>query len=201
MLRSLMLVLRRRWLVSPDPSSCISSLITNTDVHSFVTSLAPIPSTPYTSLTLGVPLETYPSERRVALTPSSTSLLLKKGFKSVLVERGAGSKASFTDEMYERAGARVVERDEVWSSSDVLVKVRLPREGTSPSESGESDSVEGREGGEKSELERIKEGTKLVSFVYPVQNKDVVQRLAERGVTLFAMDLIRGLVGRRFLML
>jgi H+-translocating NAD(P) transhydrogenase subunit alpha len=75
---------------------------------------------------VGVPKETHSLEARVATTPSVVKRLIKKGF-SVTVERGAGKKASFTDAEYEEAGAELVSSaKEVWSSADVLLKVRPP---------------------------------------------------------------------------
>ena len=97
--------------------------------------------------------------------------MLKKGFSRVLVERGAGHEAKFTDDAYAKAGATLVERDQVFAEADVLLKVRPPRE-------------------EDGELDRIREGSTLVSFVYPAQNKGTVEALQKKKTTVFAMDLI-----------
>ncbi|KAL1979679.1 hypothetical protein VTN96DRAFT_5378 [Rasamsonia emersonii] len=128
---------------------------------------------PYASLTVGIPRETFPNERRVAITPQNVALLLKKGFSRVLVERGAGEAAQFTDEAYTKAGATIVDRDAVWSQSDVLLKVRAP---------GIDDP--------NNEVQAFREGGTIISFLYPVQNRPVVEALASRGVTSFAMDKI-----------
>ncbi|KAG2020254.1 NAD(P) transhydrogenase [Coprinopsis cinerea AmutBmut pab1-1] len=128
------------------------------------------PGTPYSSLTVGIPRESFPNERRVALTPQNAALLLKKGFKEVLVERNAGAEAKFLDEQYAQAGAKLVSREEVFGSSDILLKVRPPLAGQ--------------------EVESIKEGSTLVSFLYPAQNKSLVETLASRRVNSFAMDMI-----------
>lgn len=119
--------------------------------------------------------ETYPDERRVALTPQNAALLLKKGFSRVLVERGAGAAAQFTDAAYEKAGVALGDSRLVWGQSDIIMKVRAP-------------SFEG----EISEVDRLKEGATLISFIYPTQNqnKKVVEKLASRGTTSFAMDMI-----------
>jgi len=135
--------------------------------------LAPIISTPYSNLTIGVVRETYPSERRVALTPQNAALLLKKGFARVLVERGAGAKAQFADQAYEKAGVTLAEAKSVWAHSDIILKVRAP-------------DFEG----EISEVDQLREGAALISFLYPLQNKKVVEKLASRGTTSFAMDMI-----------
>jgi H+-translocating NAD(P) transhydrogenase len=125
---------------------------------------------PYSSLTVGVPLEIYPDEHRVALTPQNTGVLLKKGFGRVLVEKTAGAQAQFLDEQYRAAGAILVDRDELLSSSDILLKVRPPVFGI--------------------EAEKVKEGSTVISFLYPNQNKEVVEALAQRKATAFAMEMI-----------
>ncbi|KAK1760133.1 PNTB-domain-containing protein [Echria macrotheca] len=128
------------------------------------------PTTPYAQLTVGVPRETYPNERRVALTPQNVALLLKKGFAKVLVERGAGAQADFLDEAYEKAGANLVDSAAgVWGASDIVLKVRGP-------------SV--------AETDGVKEGQTIISFLQPAQNKELVEKLAARKATSFAMDMI-----------
>ncbi|KAJ8068455.1 hypothetical protein OCU04_004010 [Sclerotinia nivalis] len=130
-------------------------------------------STPYSNLTIGIPRETYPNEKRVAVTPQNAQLLIKKGFSRVLVERGAGAEAQFTDEAYETAGAKIVNRKNVWSESDILLKVRPP-------------SVDGP----INEVDSLKNNATLISFLYPAVNKGAVEKLAHRKVTSFAMDMI-----------
>ena len=117
-----------------------------------------------------MPLEIYPNEHRVALTPQNTGLLLKKGFSRVLVERSAGVQAQFLDDQYRAAGAILVDRDEVLKSSDILLKVRPPLFGQ--------------------EVEHMKDGATLISFLYPNQNKEVVDALAQKKATAFAMEMI-----------
>ncbi|GKT40881.1 NAD(P) transhydrogenase, mitochondrial [Colletotrichum spaethianum] len=128
------------------------------------------PSVPYSQLTVGVPKEIFLNERRVALTPQNVALLLKKGFSKVLVERSAGAEADFTDEAYDHAGATLVDAaDQVWSGSDVVLKVRSPI---------------------PSEIELMKENQTVISFLQPAQNKPLVEKLAAQKATSFAMDLI-----------
>ncbi|EXJ56851.1 hypothetical protein A1O7_07195 [Cladophialophora yegresii CBS 114405] len=130
----------------------------------------PVSAIPYSELTIGIPAETFEGERRVAVAPQNIPLLLKKGFSRVLVERGAGNEAEFTDEVYEHVGATLVDRQTVWSESNILLKVRPP-------------NIE-------SEVPNIKEGTTLISFIQPMQNRPLVEALASRRVTAFAMDMI-----------
>lgn len=133
----------------------------------------PFTAGPYSTLTIGVPRESYPGERRVAITPQNVQLLLKKGFSRILIERGAGAEAQFTDEAYEQAGAKTVDRRSVFSESDILLKVR-------------SLSIDGPD----SEVDAIREGATVISFLYPFQNKPVVDRIASRKATAFAMDMV-----------
>ncbi|EPQ58348.1 NAD P transhydrogenase [Gloeophyllum trabeum ATCC 11539] len=125
---------------------------------------------PYSALTIGAPTEIYPNERRVSITPQNAALLLKKGFSKVLVERGAGIRAQFVDEQYAAAGATLVMRDDVLKASDILLKVRPPLLGK--------------------EAEHLREHSTIISFLYPAQNKDIVDVLAQRKVNAFAMDMI-----------
>ncbi|PLB51984.1 NAD(P) transhydrogenase [Aspergillus steynii IBT 23096] len=134
---------------------------------------SPVPVVPYSALTVGVPRETYPHERRVALTPQNVALLRKKGFSRVLVERGAGEEAQLLDNAYEAAGATLVESSAIWSESDIVLKVRSPRQD-----------------GPVNEVNALRQGTTVVSFLYPAQNKPLVETLASRGVTAFAMDMV-----------
>ncbi|KXJ93548.1 NAD(P) transhydrogenase beta subunit-domain-containing protein [Microdochium bolleyi] len=120
-------------------------------------------------LTVGVPRETYADERRVAITPQNVTLLKKKGFGNVVVERGAGVEAGFLDEAYEAAGATVVDPGHVWGQADIVLKVRGPN---------------------PTEIDRMKPGTTIISFLQPAQNKDLVDRLSQRKVTSFAMDKV-----------
>ncbi|KAL2699216.1 hypothetical protein AAEP93_009191 [Penicillium crustosum] len=133
----------------------------------------PVSTTPYSGLTVGVPLEIFPGERRVAITPQNVALLLKKGVSRVLIERGAGERAQLLDHAYEKAGATMVDRDAVWSQSDIVLKVRSPQ-----SE------------GPFNEIQALRKGSTVISFIYPLQNKPLVEELAARGVTSFAMDRI-----------
>lgn len=133
----------------------------------------PFSAGPYSNLTIGIPKESYPGERRVAITPQNVKLLLKKGFSRVLIERGAGAEAQFTDEAYEQAGAKTVDRRSVFSEADIMLKVRPL-------------SIDG----EDSEVDAIREGATLISFLYPVQNKHIVERVASRKATAFAMDMV-----------
>ncbi|KAH8808487.1 NAD(P) transhydrogenase, alpha chain [Xylogone sp. PMI_703] len=135
--------------------------------------LPPAPSIPYSKLTVGIVKEIFPNERRVAITPQNVAALLKKGFAQVLVERGAGAEAQFLDEAYEQAGAILVDRNSTWKNSDIILKVRAP-------------TFEGAE----NEVDLMKNGSTLISFLYPAQNKQLVEKLSAKGANSFGMELI-----------
>jgi NAD(P) transhydrogenase len=132
-----------------------------------------VDGTPYADLVIGVPKETYPHERRVAITPQNAQLLLQKGVGKILVEKGAGAEASFPDVFYEHVHAGLAGRDKVWSESDIILKVRPPS------------IAQGND-----EVSMMKEGAALISFIQPAQNKHLVDALASRRATAFAMDMI-----------
>ena len=117
---------------------------------------------------IGVPREIYTGEKRVATTPEVASQLIKLGF-DVAVESNAGAAASFSDSSYEAAGCSVTSMDEIWSDSDIILKVRGPA---------------------NEEADRLKAGQTLISFLWPAQNPELLQTLTERGVTAMAMDSV-----------
>ena len=120
---------------------------------------------------IGVPKEIHAGEKRVATTPEVIVHLKKLGFE-VLVEAGAGSGAHFSDAAYSEAGATVVDNPKsVWSDSDIVLKVR------GPELNGE-------------EINLLKEGQILISFLWPAQNPDLLKKLAEKKVTAMAMDMV-----------
>lgn len=121
------------------------------------------------AMKLGVPAEIHAGERRVAATPDSTKKLQSLGFE-VLVQTGAGDAAGFPDETYRDAGATIVDgADALWSEADLVIKVRPP----SPEE-----------------VDRMHEGERLVSFLWPAQNGDLTERLAAKKASALAMDAI-----------
>ena len=116
---------------------------------------------------LGIVKETRPNERRVAASPNVVAKWVKGGW-TVEVERGAGVAASYPDTQYTEAGATIVERAVAWGA-DLVLKVRPP---------------------EPPEINQLREGATLLSFLYPAQNEALVKRLAVRKATVLAMDLV-----------
>jgi H+-translocating NAD(P) transhydrogenase subunit alpha len=113
---------------------------------------------------VGVPRETAPGERRVALVPDALARLADASIE-VVVEPGAGAEASFDDEAYAAAGATV---GDPWGA-DVVAKVQKP-------------SAE--------EVSRLPEGGVLIGFLQPLTDPEGISRLASRRVTAFAMESI-----------
>ena len=124
---------------------------------------------------IGIPKEHYPGERRVATTPKTAKRLQKMGFE-VLVESGAGAKADFSDASYEAVGCTILPgAAEIWDQADVVMKVREPAEHP---ELG------------KHEADLLSAEQILISFIWPAQNKELVERLQKTGGTVIAMDAI-----------
>ncbi|MDW6004470.1 Re/Si-specific NAD(P)(+) transhydrogenase subunit alpha [Vibrio mangrovi] len=116
---------------------------------------------------IGVPKERLAGETRVAASPTSVGQLLKLGF-DVLVEAHAGENASFENQSFEAAGARIVSNEEVWNA-DIILKVNAPT---------------------SEEIELIKEGTTLISFIWPAQNPELLETLSSKKINVLAMDSV-----------
>lgn len=116
---------------------------------------------------IGVPKERQSSETRVAATPATVIQLKKLGF-DVAVETGAGHLASFDDNAYREAGADIVSTQEAWQS-DLIFKVNAPQD---------------------DEIPLMKAGSSLVSFIWPAQNPQLLEKLSAQGVNVFAMDSV-----------
>lgn len=130
---------------------------------------------------VAIPREIRRGERRVAATPETTARLIKLGFE-VLVQRGAGEGASFTDEQYEKAGAQLVaDARELWASADVVLKVQPP---------DDLPDSEGYRDGAKHEADLLPECATLISFIWPAKSKELIDRLAQRKATVLAMDQV-----------
>ncbi len=118
---------------------------------------------------LGIPKEIYPNEYRVAATPDTVKKLQKLGFE-ILVESGAGEAANFSNDAYEQAGCHIAPNAQaLWTEADIVLKVRPP---------------------EDQEIESIPEGNTLISFIWPAQNQQLLEKLASRNATVLAMDAV-----------
>tara|TARA_Y100000589_G_scaffold332223_1_gene390496 strand:- start:3270 stop:4838 length:1569 start_codon:yes stop_codon:yes gene_type:complete len=127
------------------------------------------------TMKIGIPKEIYPGEKRVATTPEVAKQLIKLGF-DVAIESGAGVNANLSDEMYSSVGVSVLKSaKEIWSSSDIILKVRGPESGA---------------GFKSGEIDQLKENQVLISFLWPGQNSDLLKKLEKKKVTALAMDMI-----------
>ncbi len=118
---------------------------------------------------IGIPKEIHPGEKRVAATPQTILKLRKLGFE-VAIETGAGGSINASDAEYKEAGASIVATAaELWAASDVVMKVRPPEDG---------------------ETELLREGGWLVGFLWPGQNREIIDRMAKKKATVFAMDSV-----------
>jgi len=124
---------------------------------------------------IGIPREIHTGEKRVAATPNTADQLIKLGFK-VAIEAGAGSAANFSDECYAEDGVEVVQDTRaLWAASDIILKVRAP----------EPHPTLGVH-----ETELLKEGATLISFIWPGQNPDLMDKLKARKGTVLAVDSV-----------
>jgi NAD(P) transhydrogenase subunit alpha len=126
------------------------------------------------SIVIGVPKETYPGERRVAIVPEIIPALAKTGAE-VLVESGAGAEAGIPDEKFAAKGAKISSRDEIFSKADVIFQVRTF--GANP-EAGRAD------------LDKLRDGQIVIGFTESLGEPALSKELAGRGVTLFSLEML-----------
>ncbi|MBM4238857.1 MAG: Re/Si-specific NAD(P)(+) transhydrogenase subunit alpha [Gammaproteobacteria bacterium] len=120
-------------------------------------------------LTIGVLRETFAGEKRVAAAPEVVEKLIKLGF-GVSIESGAGDAANFSDAAFTAAGAKIAaSASDLLATADIVFKVRAP----SPQE-----------------VEAMRLGTTLISFIWPAQNPELMKQMAERRLTVLAMDSV-----------
>jgi NAD(P) transhydrogenase subunit alpha len=107
--------------------------------------------------------------------PEVVQKLIKLGF-SVAVEAGAGNEANVSDDAYRAAGATVIEgAPQLWAASDIVFKVRAPT---------------------SDEVALMREGSTLISFIWPAQNPELMQLLAAKNVTVLAIDALPRMLSR-----
>ena len=131
------------------------------------TRVAVTPETTKKSLLIGVPKETAAGEKRVATVPEVVEKLVKLGF-SVAVESGAGEGANCSDDSYRAAGAQVIDgAAKLFAASDMVFKIGVP----TPEEVG-----------------LMHAGQTLITFIWPAQNPELMKQLADKKVTVLAID-------------
>lgn len=118
---------------------------------------------------VGIPCEISESELRVAATPKTVQRLQKQGF-DVYIQKGAGEKANYADQDFETAGAHLVaSAAEIYGQSDIVLKVKEPA---------------------LAEVSMMREGLVLLSYLWPAQNQELLEKLAAQKVNAIAMDAI-----------
>ncbi|MCH7535801.1 MAG: Re/Si-specific NAD(P)(+) transhydrogenase subunit alpha, partial [Bacteroidetes bacterium] len=118
---------------------------------------------------VGIPTEISPKELKVAATPKTVKRLIKQGFE-VYIQNDAGVRANFSNAEFEEAGAHIVQSAaDIYGNSDIVLKVKEP----------------GFE-----EIDMMKEGLVMLSYLWPAQNAELLQKLADKKVNAIAMDAI-----------
>jgi NAD(P) transhydrogenase subunit alpha len=124
---------------------------------------------------VGVPRETYPGERRVALVPAVIPNLAKAGME-VIVEAGAGIEAGFPDADYAAKGAKILaDRAEVFGKADIVIQVLCY---------GSNDQTG------KADLPLLRRNQVLIGFVRPLGDLNAIREIAATGVTSFSVELM-----------
>ncbi|MCI0156411.1 Re/Si-specific NAD(P)(+) transhydrogenase subunit alpha [Leifsonia shinshuensis] len=116
--------------------------------------------------TVGIVAE-RPGEARVSSSPSSVKKLVSLGY-DVVVERGAGVNAAFTDDAFAAAGARIVPRENAWAA-DIVLKVAPPVD---------------------DEIALLADGATLIASLSPALRPDLLAALSQRGITALALDAV-----------
>ena len=126
-------------------------------------------------MVIAVPKEILPGENRVSIVPDVASKLIKKGF-TLNVESNAGFNAGFTNAQYEEAGAKIFENsEEIYSNADLVLKVQRPIENSVLN---------------KHEVELMREGTLLITFMYALHYTEQVKICAEKKINVISIDSI-----------
>ena len=124
---------------------------------------------------IGVPRETYPGERRVALVPNVLASLAKAGL-DVVIEAGAGAQAGYPDGEYAAKGGKITgDRAELFGSADIIVQVLCH---------GSND----RTGA--ADLPLLRTGQILMGFLRPLGTLETIEQVASTGVTSFSIELM-----------
>ena len=124
---------------------------------------------------IGIPKEMYSGEKRVAMTPSVAEKIIKLGF-DISIESGAGLESSISDVAYKKAGCSIRKTAKtLWKNADIVLKVRPPETHLKL---------------EVDEIGLLSKGSCLISFIWPAQNKELMQKLAARDVSVLAMDSV-----------
>jgi NAD(P) transhydrogenase subunit alpha len=118
---------------------------------------------------IGIPKEIHQGEKRVATTPDAAAQIMKLGF-TVCIESGAGLNADISDAAYQAVGVEVVaDAATLWREADIVMKVRAP---------------------DAQEVDLLRDGGRLISFIWPAQQPELMDKLAAKNATVLAMDSV-----------
>lgn len=118
---------------------------------------------------IGIPKENHAGEKRVATTPDAAEKIIKLGF-SVAIESGAGLAADIPDQAYQDVGVKIISTAKaLWKQSDIVIKVRAP---------------------DLKEVDLMSKNGHLISFIWPAQNDELMQKLSTKNATVLAMDSV-----------
>ena len=124
---------------------------------------------------VGIPQEIIPGEKRVALVPEGVEKLIEAELE-VLVQSGAGEASGYSDGRYQEAGAEIAaDAEGLYARADIILKVREPAAAC---------------GDGQPEVERFRDETALISFLFPGNNPETVKQLEEKNIRSFAMELM-----------
>ena len=116
---------------------------------------------------IGIPSESTELETRIAMSPTVTKLLISKGFE-VIIEKGAGLQSHFLDSDFTSAGAKVVDKKEVYDA-DVIAKINPPN---------------------AKEIKLLKKGSVLISLMFALTNHELVKECSNQEISAFSLDAI-----------
>ena len=115
------------------------------------------------------PKELDQGEGRVAITPQSAKFLINMGHE-VIIQAGAGDSSRFSDNDYKDSGCKVIKASStIWKEADVIAKVNPPSD---------------------NEQKKLRKGQLLIGFIWPIQNKELLNNLQKKGITTIAMDMV-----------
>lgn len=117
---------------------------------------------------IGIPKETIPGETRVGMIPGLITSY-KRDNHEILIEQGAGVSASFSDKVFEAAGAQIVDAKKLYESADLIIKVQPPT---------------------KEEAMMLREGSTYIGYLAPMSNTEIVKIFASRRITAFSMEYV-----------
>ncbi|MFN4244702.1 MAG: Re/Si-specific NAD(P)(+) transhydrogenase subunit alpha [Brevinematia bacterium] len=124
-------------------------------------------------MVLGVIKETFPGERRVSIVPQVIPSLKKMGL-DIIVEKDAGKGAYIENVDYEREGVKIVNRDDILNSADIITYVKAP----------------GADTNNISDIEKMRKGTVVIGMTEPLARPEVAKVFADKGIVSFSLELI-----------